>query len=384
MAPSHLKILRVLATTEIQHFSIPSLSKSKSKPHHNPWRLLLLLLLSPANCNLLPSSHDTLIMLTCSQSAYPLSSLFKHNSTLPNLCLAKTTITATTSKDTGLLFRQKLTYLANLKINTQKALTLNPNIRSTPLSTLLSIENCLSSMGFHRSSIGRILDMHPCLLTSDPHLHLHPTFDFLLNEVEIPFLDISRSINRCPRLLVSSVSNQLRPALVFLKELGFVGPRKLNYQTTLLLVYNVERSLMGKIEFLMGLGFEFVEVKNMVVRAPGILTLSVERNMKPKFEYFVREMKGDPGELKKFPQFFSFSLERKIKPRHRMLVEYGLKMPLSSMLKTISYSTYVSLVKTVKAQNLDIHPRWLREELVHDSMGTSIALQVTDKAAQLS
>uniref|UniRef100_A0A6M2F8U8 Uncharacterized protein n=1 Tax=Populus davidiana TaxID=266767 RepID=A0A6M2F8U8_9ROSI len=272
-------------------------------------------------------------MLTCSQSAYPLSSLFKHNPTLPNLCLAKTTITATTSKDTGLLFRQKLTYLTNLKINTQKALTLNPNIRSTPLSTLLSIENCLSSMGFHRSSIGRILDMHPCLLTSDPHLHLHPTFDFLLNEVEIPFLDISRSINRCPRLLVSSVSNQLRPALVFLKELGFVGPRKLNYQTTLLLVYNVERSLMGKIEFLMGLGFEFVEVKNMVVRAPGILTLSVERNMKPKFEYFVREMKGDPGELKKFPQFFSFSLERKIKPRHRMLVEYGLKMPLSSMLK---------------------------------------------------
>ncbi|KAG6758052.1 hypothetical protein POTOM_038385 [Populus tomentosa] len=188
-------------------------------------------------------------------------------------------------------------------------------------------------MGFHRSSIGRILDMHPCLLTSDPDLHLHPTFDFLLNEVEIPFLDISRSINRCPRLLVSSVSNQLRPALVFLRELGFVGPRKLNYQTTLLLVYNVERSLMGKIEFLMGLGFEFVEVKNMVVRAPGILTLNVERNMKPKFEYFVREMKGDPGELKKFPQFFSFSLEKKIKPRHRMLVEYGLKMPLSSMLK---------------------------------------------------
>ncbi|KAJ6982674.1 transcription termination factor MTEF1 [Populus alba x Populus x berolinensis] len=369
--------------------------KVKVKPHHNPWRLLLLLLLllSPANSNLLPSFHDTLIMLTCSQSPYPLSSLFKHNPTLPNLCLAKTTITATISKDTGLLFRQKLTYLTNLKINTQKALTLNPNIRSTPLSTLLSIENCLSSMGFHRSSIGRILDMHPCLLTSDPHLHLHPTFDFLLNEVEIPFLDISRSINRCPRLLVSSVSDQLRPALVFLKELGFVGPRKLNYQTTLLLVYNVERSLMGKIEFLMGLGFEFVEVKNMVVRAPGILTLSVERNMKPKFEYFVREMKGDPGELKKFPQFFSFSLERKIKPRHRMLVEYGLKMPLSSMLKvndgefnarlfemrlrmTISYSTYVALVKTVKMVE--------GGACAYDSMGTSIALQVTDKAAQLS
>ncbi|CAK7326105.1 unnamed protein product [Dovyalis caffra] len=188
-------------------------------------------------------------------------------------------------------------------------------------------------MGFHRSSIGRILDMYPCLLTSDLHLHLYPTFDFLFNEVEISFDDISRSITRCPRLLVSSVSHQLRPAFVFLKDLGFVGPHKLNYQTALLLVYNVERSLMGKIEFLMGLGFEFSEVKNMVVRAPGILTLSVDRNLGPKVDYFVREMNADLEELKKFPQFFSFSLERKIKPRHRMLVECGLKMPLSRMLK---------------------------------------------------
>ncbi|XP_024463543.1 transcription termination factor MTEF1, chloroplastic [Populus trichocarpa] len=71
----------------------------------------------------------------------------------------------------------------------------------------------------------------------------------------------------------------------------------------------------------------------MAVRAPGILTLSMDRNLGPKLDYSVREIKGDLEEFKKFPQFFSFSLERKIKPRHRMLVEYGLKMPLSRMLK---------------------------------------------------
>jgi mTERF domain-containing protein len=87
----------------------------------------------------------------------------------------------------------------------------------------------------------------------------------------------------------------------------------------------VERRLTGKIEFR--------KVKNMAVRAPGILTLSMDRNLGPKLDYSVREIKGDLEEFKKFPQFFSFSLERKIKPRHRMLVEYGLKMPLSRMLK---------------------------------------------------
>uniref|UniRef100_M4DLM4 Uncharacterized protein n=1 Tax=Brassica campestris TaxID=3711 RepID=M4DLM4_BRACM len=39
-------------------------------------------------------------------------------------------------------------------------------------------------------------------------------------------------------------------------------------------------------------------------------------------------------EVKRFPQYFSFSLERKIKPiRRRLLKEHGILMPLSEMLK---------------------------------------------------
>lgn len=53
----------------------------------------------------------------------------------------------------------------------------------------------------------------------------------------------------------------------------------------------------------------------------------------PKVDYFLTEMKGEVAELKRFPQYFSFSLERKIKPRHRLLVEHGLSVPLSRMLK---------------------------------------------------
>ena len=39
-------------------------------------------------------------------------------------------------------------------------------------------------------------------------------------------------------------------------------------------------------------------------------------------------------EVKRFPYYFSFSLERKIKPiRHRLLKEHGILMPLSEMLQ---------------------------------------------------
>ncbi|CAI0405994.1 unnamed protein product [Linum tenue] len=255
--------------------------------------------------------------------------------------------TAAPTADAGLLFREKLIYLAHLKIDTRKALTQNPNLRSTPLSALHSIERCLASMGLHRAAVGRILDMYPRLLTSDPYLDIYPIFDFLLNEVGIPFPEISKSISRCPRILVCSVEAQLRPAFEFLQSLGFVGRNAITAHTTVLLVYNIEITLKGKLEYMKSLGFEESEVRKMVVRSPGILTFSIENNLVPKIEYFQTVMKGDLEELKRFPQYFSFSLEGKIKPRHRMLVQYGLKLPLSNMLK-VSDGDFIAMLMEMR------------------------------------
>ncbi|KAE8733952.1 MYB105 protein [Hibiscus syriacus] len=229
------------------------------------------------------------------------------------------------TKDGGLLFRRKLLYLQSLNINPHKALTINPSLCSTPLSSLLSVERSLCSVGLSRPSIGRILDMCPLLLTSDPL----PPINFLLHEVPLPFPHLPLSLTRCPRLLISSVATQLRPTLHFLKSLGLV----VNSHSTLLLVSNVEHTLKPKLNFLRYLGFDEPEVNRMVVRSPGLLTLSVENNMRPKVEFFLEETEGDLEELKRFPQYFSFSLEKKIKSRHRALVEHGFKLPLSKMLR---------------------------------------------------
>ncbi|KAG5051437.1 hypothetical protein AAZX31_02G103400 [Glycine max] len=238
-----------------------------------------------------------------------------------------------TTSDRGLVFHEKVLYLKALKVNPDKAFRLNPTLRSSPLSTLKSVTRSLSSLGIPRASMGRILDMLPVLLTCDPYFQFYPLLDFLLHEVPIPYHDIHLSILRCPRLLVSSVNNRLRPTLHFLRKLGFNGPHSLTCQTTLLLVSSVEDTLLPKIEFLKGLGFTHEEVANMVVRSPGLLTLSVEKNLRPKVEFFLREMNGDVAELKRFPQYFSFSLERRIKPRYGMLRRVGVSMDLEDMLK---------------------------------------------------
>lgn len=207
-------------------------------------------------------------------------------------------------------------------------------------------------MGIDRSAMGRILDMFPQLLTCEPYTDLYPIFDFLLNEASIPFPDIPKSIIRCPRLLVCNVDHQLRPALKFLRKLGFVGPSSINHQTALLLVSNVESTLLPKIEYLQSLGFAYEDVVNMVVRSPGLLTLSIKNNFVPKVEYFLKEMNGEIGELKRFPQYFSFSLERKIKPRHRMLTEHGFRLPLADMLK-VSDGEFNAMLIEMRLRSLD-------------------------------
>lgn len=102
---------------------------------------------------------------------------------------------------------------------------------------------------------------------------------------------------------------------------------------------------MPKIEYLVGLGIDYDEVRTMVLRSPGLLTLSVEKNYRPKVEYFLKEMNGDLEEIKRFPQYFSFSLERKIKPRHRLLVEHGFSMSLAEMLKVSDGEFKVQLIE---------------------------------------
>ncbi|KAL8137652.1 hypothetical protein V2J09_003653 [Rumex salicifolius] len=270
------------------------------------------------------------------------------------------------TSDSGLQFHEKLLYLESLNVDPLKAIGRNPNFRSSPLAALKSVENCLSSMGILRSEFGRIFDMYPQLLTCDPHRDIYPIFEFLLNEVRIPFPDIRKSINRCPRLLVCSVDDQLRPTLYFLRKLGFTGRHRITSQKTLLLVSSVENTLLPKIEFLQDLGFSHSTVTNMLLRSPCLLTFSIENNYRPKVEYFLKEMKGDLTQIKRFPQYFSFSLEGKIKPRHRLLVEHSLSMPLSEMLKVSDGEFNVRLLEMrlqcLEQSGIDVITRYSRAD----------------------
>eukprot|EP00268_Persea_americana_P050172 TRINITY_DN543_c0_g1_i1.p1 TRINITY_DN543_c0_g1~~TRINITY_DN543_c0_g1_i1.p1 ORF type:complete len:302 (+),score=87.79 TRINITY_DN543_c0_g1_i1:87-992(+) len=233
-----------------------------------------------------------------------------------------------------LQFKEKILCLEIMGVDSGKALSHNPSLQTASLHSIHSVISYLQSKGIRQKDLPRIFGMCPTILTSDIKLQLSPVFQFLSHDLHVPETNFRRPINKCPKLLVSSVRDQLKPALLYLQGLGIKDMEALAYHDSVLLVSNVERTLIPKLECLVSFGFSHEEAVEMVVRCPGLFTFSVERNFKPKFGYFVGEMAASLEELKGFPQYFGFSLEKRILPRHRELVERGLKVPLPLMLKS--------------------------------------------------
>ncbi|XP_068657287.1 transcription termination factor MTEF1, chloroplastic [Aristolochia californica] len=233
-----------------------------------------------------------------------------------------------------LQFREKILCLEIMGVDSGKALAVNPSLHTASLDSIHSVISFLQSKGIHQKDLGRILGMCPKIITSDVRTQLLPVFTFLSQDLKVPESNFRRTINKCPRLLASSVEDQLKPTLFYLQRLGLRDISTLAYQDSVLLVSSVEKTLIPKLDFLTSVGYTRDEAVGMVLRCPGLFTYSVERNFKPKFGYYVGEMGGSLEELKGFPQYFGFSLEKRIQPRHREMTERGAKLPLALMLKS--------------------------------------------------
>ncbi|KAF9588986.1 hypothetical protein IFM89_017665 [Coptis chinensis] len=241
-------------------------------------------------------------------------------------------------------FKEKVLCLEIMGVDSGKALSLNPLLQSVSLDSIHCIISYLQSKGIHQKDMGRIFGMCPKILTSNIKQDLIPVFKFLYNELSVPSHSYRKVINKCPRLLACSVTDQLKPALLYLKRLGFYDLETLAYKDSILLVSSVEETLIPKLDYLMSLGFSREDAMGMVLRCPGLFTFSIENNFKPKFGYFVEELKGKLEDLKEFPQYFAFSLEKRIKPRHIEVVQSGFKVPLSLMLKSTD-EEFMELIK---------------------------------------
>ncbi|PNX81007.1 transcription termination factor family protein [Trifolium pratense] len=89
--------------------------------------------------------------------------------------------------------------------------------------------------------------------------------------------------------------------------------------------------IMKPVEFLLGRTIPSQDVASMVIKCPQLVALRVEL-MKNSYFFFKSEMGRPIKELVQFPEYFTYSLESRIKPRYQRLKNKGIKCSLNWML----------------------------------------------------
>lgn len=80
------------------------------------------------------------------------------------------------------------------------------------------------------------------------------------------------------------------------------------------------------------LRFHNEAICSMICRFPPLLSYNPEPVLKPKLDFLVYSMGRQIYEVVEYPRFFSYSLDKKIKPRARVIQRFKIKCSLKEML----------------------------------------------------
>ncbi|KAF3787027.1 Transcription termination factor 3 [Nymphaea thermarum] len=199
-------------------------------------------------------------------------------------------------------------------------------------SKLGNLVGYFTSVGVQQQHIGRVLLQRPALLSSDLEKNVVPVVNYLKSLRASPddidkivssfpgvfFYDLEKLLRLKPMVLAYSMETKLQPNIKFLHDLGIEHVRlgRLVARHPQLLTLSVEKNLEPTVRHLLNLGFTQYEVMEMVLRLPSLLGFSISDVLEPKYNYATLVMGRSPQELVRFPQFFSYSLEGRIVPRH--------------------------------------------------------------------
>ncbi|KAB1215825.1 mTERF domain-containing protein 1, mitochondrial [Morella rubra] len=214
--------------------------------------------------------------------------------------------------------------------------------------------------------------------------NIKPIFEFLL-DLGIPKSDILTIISKSPQLCGLSLSENLIPTMTFLEDLG-VGKKpwaKVTHRSPSLLTFSKQK-MKTTIEFLYEMGLSAESIGKILTRCPSIVSHSLENKLRPttkyfqslgvdvsallhrcpqtfglsleaclgmipKWEFFLT-MDYPKSELLKFPQYFGYSLEARIKTRCALVKECGVSLPLNP-LQSLSYSNFEKALRKKMEKN---------------------------------
>ncbi|XP_057445663.1 transcription termination factor MTERF5, chloroplastic isoform X2 [Lotus japonicus] len=227
------------------------------------------------------------------------------------------------------------------KENIATILTKRPQLCGISLSeNLKPTMKFLESFGVDKKQWPKVIYRFPALLTYSRQ-KVRESVDFLY-EFGLSEESIGKILTRCPNIISYSVEDNLRPTAKYFRSLG-VDVGILLFRCPQNFGLSIEANIKPVTEFFLEQGYTLEEIGTMISRYGALYTFSLTENLMPKWEFFMT-MDYPKSELVKFPQFFGYSLEQRIKPRYARVKKSGVRLLLNQIL-SLSSSNFEKALK---------------------------------------
>lgn len=229
-------------------------------------------------------------------------------------------------------------------------LTKRPQLCGISLSeNLKPTMKFLETFGVDKQQWAKVIYRFPALLTYSRQ-KVRASIDFLY-EIGLSKENIGKILTRFPSIISYSVDDKLWPTVNYFRSLG-VDVAILLFRCPQNFGLSIDANLKPVTQFFLERGYTLEEVGTMISRYGALYTFSLTDNLNPKWEFFLT-MDYPKSELVKFPQYFGYSLDERIKPRYARMKESRVRLLLNQVLSLSSSNFEKALKKKMDKMLLD-------------------------------
>ncbi len=175
--------------------------------------------------------------------------------------------------------------------------------------------------------LGQLISAYPSVLLLNAEEQILPTARYLVDELGIWEDGLAGVLQQYPMLLGKDV-DEMKKVTAFLLYLGVeeedLGSMFRAFPA--LLTMDIEQEMTPVVDFLIHIGVS--NIGAFITTLPPILGYSVEKELKPKWEYLQKVCLQPTFEINNFPAYFSYPFDRVIQTRYDYLAVRGIARQL--------------------------------------------------------
>lgn len=232
---------------------------------------------------------------------------------------------------------QKVNYLKEFGLSTEcvgKLLAFRPQLMGCSIEERWKpLVKYLYYLGISRDGMRRMLTIKPMVFCFNFETTIVPKVQFF-RDLGVREDAIGNMLVKFPPLLTYSLHKKIRPVVIFLMTKAGVTENDIGKVIALgpeLLGCSIAKKLDGNVKYFLSLGIRVRQLGEMIADFPQLLRYKVDL-LYPKYRYLRRTMVRPLQDVIEFPRFFSYSLEERLIPRHKIMVENRVNFKLRYML----------------------------------------------------